>query len=366
MRVLMMARNLITDLSGPRYATEVSRELVKLGNEVFIPTSNPKVHIKNARILKLPVAFGKKSIAPLVYSFYAKAVKMKYGIAVVHGNGYTLLDDVTTVHFLSRAFGEQIRRFGITEDSPKTIRAVAEKAILRSSRHLIAVSSLVERDLSEFYDVPKERITTIHNGVTLQEFSLPMGYEKEKLLQEYGFNQNCKLLLFVGGSAYERKGFRFLLNALPYISKDVVVIAICKNLSRKYRELLSKTEAAERVKIEQYIPNISQIYRAVDMYVLPTIYDPFPLAALEAMASGLPTVVSSCTGIIDIIEDGKNGVIIDDPSNVVELASAINTLAENATLRKRMGLNARATVQELSWGNVTRKILEVYETIAKR
>jgi len=366
MRVLMMARNLVTDLSGPRYATEVSRELAKLGNEVFIPTSNPEVHVENARILKLPRAFGKRSVAPIVYSFYAKAVRMKYCINIVHGNGYTLVDDVTTVHFLSRALGTQLKRFGITQDLPRAIRGIAEKAILRSSKHIIAVSSLVERDLAEFYDIPKESITTIHNGVTLKEFSPPLGHEKEKLLQEYGLDQNSKLLLFVGGSAYERKGFQFLLHALPHISEDVVVIAICRNLSRKYQDLLSKFNVVERVKIERYIPNISEIYRAVDIYVLPTIYDPFPLAALEAMASGLPTVVSSCTGIIDIIEDGKNGIIIDDPSNVAELASAINTLAENDTLRKRMGLNARTTVQELSWGNVTRKILEVYETIGKR
>jgi len=366
MKVLMMGRNLVTELSGPRYAVEVSRELTKLGNEVFIPTSNPQVQVENARILKLPTAFGKKNIAPIVYSFYAKAVKMKCGVDVIHGNGYTFLDDITTVHFLSKAFGKQLRRFNITKDSQRTSRTIGEKAIFRSSKHLIAVSSQVARDLTEFYGVSKERIITIHNGVTLEEFSPPLGDEKERLLQEYGLDQNKKVLLFIGGSAYERKGFRFLLHALPYISKDVVVFAICRNLTKEYRELLSKIDVAERMKIMQYIPKISEIYKAVDMYVLPTIYDPFPLAALEAMASNLPVVISSCAGTIDIIKDGENGIMVDDPSNVVELANAINILAESDKTRRRMGLNARATVQELSWNNVTRKILGLYEAITKR
>jgi len=365
MKVLMMARNLTTDISGPRYAVEVSRELAKLGNEVFILTSNPRVHVENARVLKLPRACGRRFISTMVYSFYARAVKTKYGINVVHGNGYTLLDDVTTVHFMSGAFGKQLRRFSM-HGRPKNIKAITEKAVLRSSKHLVAVSSLVERELVESYGVPRERITTVHNGVTLREFSPPLGDEKERLLQQYGLSKNNKLLLFVGGSAYERKGFRFLLDALPHISRDVVVIAICRNLSKEYRELLSNIAAAERVKVEQYVPNISQIYRAVDMYVLPTIYDPFPLAALEAMASGLPVVVSSCTGLVDIMKDGKNGIIVDDPSNVVELASAINLLAESDSTRKRMGLNARNTVEELSWNNAAKKIVEVYESITKR
>lgn len=370
LRVLMMARNLVTDLSGPRYATEVARELAKSKNEVFIPTSNAKVHIENARILKLPAVLGKKPVSTVVYSIYGKVIKKKYDISIVHGNGYTFLDDITTVHFMSRAFDKQTTHFGIMGNSPKTARAMVEKVILRSSKHLIAVSSLVERDLIELYNVPKEYITTIHNGVTLDEFSLPVGNEKEnervRALNEYGFETDKKLLLFVGGGAYQRKGFRFLVEALPHISKDVVIVAICKNLSEMNHRLLSKIDVDHRVKIVNYIPDISQIYRAADIYVLPTIYDPFPLAVLEAMASGLPTIVSSCTGITDIIENGKNGLVVKDPSDVVELANAINFLAENSKKRRSMGLNARSTVEELSWKNVTKKILGLYETISRR
>ena len=172
-----------------------------------------------------------------------------------------------------------------------------------------------------------------------------------------------KLLLFVGGGAYQRKGFRFLIKALPYISKEVVIIAICKNISEEDRQFLSKIDVDKRVKIVNYIPDISKIYRAADIYVLPTIYDPFPLAVLEAMASGLPVVVSSLTGITDIIDDGKNGLVIKDPSDAVELSNGINVLAENDALRKNMGLNARDTVEKLSWKNVTQRVLRVYEKV---
>ncbi len=363
----MMSRYLRSDLSGPRYATEISRELIKSNNEVFIATSYIKTKVKNAHILKLPPQFGKKSITPIAYSLYGKSTKLKYGVEIVHGNGYTLCDDVSTVHFLSRAFKKQIERFGLIEYYPKSFRISAERMIFRSSKHLIAVSSLVERDLVELYDIPKERITTIHNGVTLDEFSLSTNSDKEnarvQTLKQYGFEKNKKLLLFVGGGAYKRKGFRFLLRALPYISKEVVIVAICKNISEEDRQFLSKIDVNERVKVVNYVQDISILYRAADIYVLPTIYDPFPLAVLEAMASGLPVVVSSLTGITDIIDDGKNGIIINDPSDDVELSNGINILAENDTLRKNMGLNGRATVEKLSWKNVAQKVLRVYEEV---
>jgi UDP-glucose:(heptosyl)LPS alpha-1,3-glucosyltransferase len=246
------------------------------------------------------------------------------------------------------------------------IKEKANEVILRFSKHLIAVSSLVQRDLEENYGIPKDNITVVHNGVNLQDFFPPSYNEKEKLQQKYGFDKSKISLLFIGGSAYERKGFRFLCKALPQISKDVTIIAVCRRLSKEYRKILSDNALDERVKIIEYVPNISEIYRAVDIYALPTIYDPFPLATLEAMASGLPVVISSFAGSTDIIKDWKNGIIIDDPRNVMKLATLINKLAESDSMRKFMGSNARETVERLSWSNVARKIMEVYEIAARR
>ncbi|MEJ2242438.1 MAG: glycosyltransferase family 4 protein [Candidatus Bathyarchaeota archaeon] len=370
MKVLMMARNLVTDLSGPRYATEIARELIDSHNDVFIPTSNIKVELKNANILKLPSFFGKKPQSTLLYTLYGAAVRSKYNIQIVHGNGYTLNDDVTTVHFMSEAFDRQTKRFGMLKSSPKSYRSFVEKFILNSSKHLIAVSSLVKRDLIRLYNVPSERITTIHNGVTLNEFSVPTDQNKtietQSVLREYGFDLNKKLLLFVGGGAYERKGFRFLVNALKYISDDVAVVAICRNLDVESQRLLTKLDIDKKVRIVNYVKDISRLYRAADIYILPTIYDPFPLAVLEAMACGLPVIVSSCTGITDIIDNGRNGIVVNDPSDSEELSNAINSLAQSYDQRKVMGLDARSTVEELSWKNVTRKVLDLYEQLSEK
>jgi UDP-glucose:(heptosyl)LPS alpha-1,3-glucosyltransferase len=362
----MMARNLVTDLSGPRYAIEICKQLAELGNEVFIPTSNLKVKVSKARILKLPRALGARAIAPVAYTCAGRIIKARYGIDVIHGNGYSLRDDVTTVHYQTAAFVKRSEQFiGKASMLSDSFHIAAEKVVLRSSRHLIAVSESVKKDLKDLYNIPEKRITVVHNGVTLDEFSPPGNYERVRLLRKYGFGEDKVVLLFGGGSAYERKGFRFLVDALPYISSNVVVVAICRNLSQEFVLLLSKSDAGRRVVIEQYVPRISEIYKAVDIFILPTIYDPFPLAVLEAMASQLPVIVSSLTGAVDIVRTGENGIILRNLHDARELADAVNALACDEKLRRQMGLNARKTAEQLSWRHVTKQVLKVYEAIAK-
>lgn len=365
MKTMMMARNLVTDLSGPRYAIEVARQLALMGNQVLIPTSNPRVRVENVQVVKLPGVFANRAVSPIAYSSYARFARAKYRVEIVHGNGYSLFDDVTTVHFQTRAFEERFNYYASGKIGSSSGQIMAERIIWKSSKHLIAVSNMVKQDLVRLYGVSDEKISVVHNGVTLDEFSPSTQSEKEELLKKYGLESDKLLLLFVGGSAYERKGFRFLLEALPQFSSNVMVIAVCRNLAPEFRDVISRLKVSDRIIIESYIPDISKIYRAVDMYVLPTIYDPFPLAVLEAMASKLPVIVSSLTGAVDIIENGRNGMIIKDPRDAYEFSNAVNVLAESETARRQMASNARGTVEKMSWKDVAREVRQIYESVAK-
>ncbi len=242
MKILMMARNLVSDISAPKYVLELSREYIKLGHEVIIPTSNQKENVDNAKIKKLPKFFSHRMLAPIFYSSFAKIAKFNDQAEVIHGNGYTLYDDVTTVHFMNISYRNRLKQYNIEKKSSIGLVEFLQKSILKSSKHLIAVSEIVKNDLVELYGIKKEKITTIHNGVNLQEFAPSNVSEKRKLLSEYGLDQNKKILLFVGGSAHERKGFKFLLKALPELSDEVLVLAVCRNLSDKYSEYFTRSK----------------------------------------------------------------------------------------------------------------------------
>ena len=365
MKILFMARNLVTEQSAPRYVLELSRELIKLGHEVVIATSKPREIIEGAEIVKLPRFFGRRSISPFLYSSCAQIIKLRGKVDIIHGNGYTLFNDVTTVHFLNRTNINRLKQYNMNTGSSMDLTDFALNSIFKSSKYLIAVSSLVEKDLIEIYNVPEERITVIHNGVNLNEFSPPNGYEREKIIKKYHLDPNVKLLLFVGGPAYERKGFKFLLESLHYMSKDIVLIATCKNLTKDYQKYTQDPELSSRLIIENFVPDISELYKAVDIYILPTIYDPFPLAVMEAMGSHLPTIISANCGCIDIINHGENGLIINDLNDSTAISEMINRLAEDKFSRQRLGMNARETALNMSWKSVAEKNLTIYRKLVQ-
>ena len=287
-------------------------------------------------------------------------------IDIIHGHGYTFQDDVTTVHFLRKAFIQQLKKFrDITYFRNKLprIETWLERKLLNSSKHLIAVSSMIKRDLMKSYGINSEKISIVHNGVNIREFSPSNKRERKYIRLEYGFEEEAICILFVGGKSYERKGLQFILRAMQFIPKDIYLFVIGGGYE-KYKRLIEKLGIVDRVVFIPYINDIRQAYAITDIFILPTIYDPFPLAALEAMASGLPIIISSLAGTIDILRDGINGIILEDPSDIKHLAELITVLVDDHKLREKIGTNARLTAEKLSWENVAREVVKVYEEVA--
>ncbi len=104
-------------------------------------------------------------------------------------------------------------------------------------------------------------------------------------------------------------------------------------------------------------------YAASDVLLLPSLYEPFGLSILEAMASGLPVLVSRDSGAAELINDGVDGLLINDPTDVAEISAKLGALLKDADLRTRLGKQARRAALQYPWDRVARETEEVYERV---
>jgi UDP-glucose:(heptosyl)LPS alpha-1,3-glucosyltransferase len=169
------------------------------------------------------------------------------------------------------------------------------------------------------------------------------------------------------GSYWERKGLRYIIEALSLVPRPDVKLLIVGSGDRKFcGQLAEIKQVRERITFVPHSSNLWEYYAASDVFVFPTIYEPFGLVITEAMASGLPVITSRVAGAADVIIDGVNGLLITDPGDINGLAAKIKLLLSNAGFRKAIGERARETAEELSWDRVTQKTMEVYNTVLSR
>jgi UDP-glucose:(heptosyl)LPS alpha-1,3-glucosyltransferase len=184
----------------------------------------------------------------------------------------------------------------------------------RSASRVVVNSHMVKKEIVGFYAYPEEKIDLVRNGVPLENFVFDPVL-REQARAELKFKPDEIVLLFAG-SGWERKGLLFAIEA----------IALCKN--RQMHLLVAgrgntRSYKAKRVHFLGERADLAPIYAAADIFILPTIYDPFSNACLEALASGLPVITTRDNGFSEIIEHELHGSIVDHPNDLMRLRDAI-------------------------------------------
>jgi UDP-glucose:(heptosyl)LPS alpha-1,3-glucosyltransferase len=223
----------------------------------------------------------------------------------------------------------------------------------------VANSSLVARELADWLAVPANRIRTIENGVDTSSFRPPSFAERDAARRRFKLDGDAPVVAFVG-SGFERKGAFKLVEALA-LPQCAEVRALIAGRDRRQDALRSRIEAlglTSRVQVLGGVDDPRAIYHAADLFVLPSLYDPMPNAALEALACGLPLLVTADTGIADAVRECGAGVIAtrspdDIARGLAEIAAQRDSMAKAAaSLAPRFDLNA-TTAQ---WLNLYREL----------
>jgi UDP-glucose:(heptosyl)LPS alpha-1,3-glucosyltransferase len=296
---------------------------------------------------RVPSHFGFSSVLNL-YSFARETAAMLRGAShdAVISHDRTACQDLAVIHTFSYKSGIEkyspFRKIDMLYLSPRSwLHLWLEKRQMRTPR-LAAVSRAVREDIHRHYGATNP-VDVITPGIDTQFFNpVHVARDRRRIRKEEGIPESDMVVLFVG-SEFKRKGLDRLIPAIKS-GMRLLVAGRGENLAY-YRKLAKTSGAAKRVVYLGLTTDIRRYYACADVVALPSRVEAFGMSILEAMACGLPVVTSANAGCAPLIEDGANGYMVRDAS---ELPAILDRLRDS-DLRARLGYRARAVAQRHSW-----------------
>jgi glycogen synthase len=258
-----------------------------------------------------------------------------------------------------------------------------EKTAYQNADGVVAVSESMRADVQALYGVSFEKVRVIHNGIDLEQYRPT---PDRAVLARHNIDPDRPYVLFVGRIT-RQKGIIHLVRAIKYIrpGTSVVLCAGAPDTEEIGREMAQAVEQARRessnpiVWIAQMLAReeIIPLYTQAALFVCPSVYEPFGIINLEAMACGTPVVASAVGGIKEVVVPGETGLLVHfeprgaadfepkDPEKFArDLAEAVNGLLEDPGRRAEMGRRARDRVERyFSWGSIARRTFEFYREL---
>ena len=237
------------------------------------------------------------------------------------------------------------------------------EATLFASRRLRAVicnSQMVRDEIQRHYGVAPEKLHVIYSGVDTEHFHPRLKSERDAVRTHHSVPSDATVFLFVG-SGFERKGLAATLAALACVPDAYLLVVGRDKHAARYATQVQTLGIADRVRFLGRQADVRPYYGAADALVLPSLYDPFPNVALEAMACGLPLITSSKSGAAELVRDGENGFVADAlDSTAIADAMRRLTITENAV---RLGAAARRTVEPLTLERMGARLRALYQSL---
>lgn len=241
-----------------------------------------------------------------------------------------------------------------------TLSAEAEMFRHPRLRTVICNSLMVKDDIARRFGVAEEKLQVIYSGVDLDTFHPRLREAKGRVLREKtGVDGATPVILFVG-SGYQRKGLPTLLHALSrMVRRDARLWVVGRDKHESLLRKLTQTLGVDdRVLFLGAQADVRSFYGAADVFALPTLYDPFPNAALEALACGLPIVTTTTCGAAELVTPANGAVIA--AGDVAALAASLDTLCARAPAMRDA---ARASVAHLDLAQMAAQLMALYSRL---
>lgn len=259
---------------------------------------------------------------------------------------------------------EEGRNNGIRTEMQRYISS-AEWILTYESLKVVACSKYMKNEIVKTFSVPEEKVWIIPNGVNIEEFDFEFDWLKFR--RQYA-NDDEKIIFFIGRHVFE-KGIQLLLNAAPEIveacDKVKFVIAGTGPMTEELRDRIRSMNLQEKFLFAGYMDNNSRnkLYKVSNVAVFPSLYEPFGIVAIEAMAAGCPVIVSDTGGFCEIVEHKINGMKMIS-GNANSLKDNVLELFYDEELSKNLRKNAKMYVkQRYTWDIAASITMKMYDYI---
>ena len=297
------------------------------------------------------------------------------GFDVVHSHENTWHGDVQTVHVLpvkynlfhDRTGWRLALRWLKVLTSPRLLVYLGlehSRYAVQPGRAVVVTSDSLLALFKVTYPVAAAMTSVITPGIALP--SMPASdTDKRAARQQLGLPQGQPCILFVGND-FRKKGLSALIESLRVLSEQVVLAVVGHSAQLPgFRQQVEASGLSARVFFLGALDDVSPAYRAADCLAHPTLEDTFAMVVLEAMAHGLPVVVSSAKycGIAGLLENGLNALVLDDPRDVVALDRALHQALDDSGADSRIGRKARAFAEQFEWGSIAAQQDALYQEV---
>ena len=257
-----------------------------------------------------------------------------------------------------------------------------EKTAIEMADALIAVSEETKEDVLKHFNVDESKVKVIYNGINLQQY---ITTSETSTLDEYGVDKSKPYVLFVGRIT-RQKGIIHLVNAIKYIDADTQIVLCAgapdtKEIGKEMEDAVSEVQKTRKnvIWIDKMVTKeeIIQLYSHANVFCCPSIYEPFGIINIEAMACDTAVVASAVGGIKEVVVHNETGILIPveqqnsapfEPINpdkfARDLADGVNKVINNPELRKSMAKKGRKRVEDhFDWIAIAKQVEELYKSL---
>lgn len=233
----------------------------------------------------------------------------------------------------------------------------------RKAGRVIAASQMVVSEIADLYRYPEDRMDVVRNGVPVDRFKFDPEL-RQRSRAELKLKQDHIAVVFAG-SGWQRKGLLFAIEATALCNNRKMRLLVAgRGDASRYKTIRLRFWREDPVQFLGEVADLAPVYAAADIFILPTIYDPFSNACLEALASGLPVITTRSNGFSEIIADRVHGSIVDNPANLTGLRDAIRFWSDSS----RRDAARPANIERASHFDISKNVartLEILTRVAK-
>lgn len=318
---------------------------------------------------KVPMIHFPRWLQPISFAGFAQRKIHNMAFDLVHSHERIFCMDLMTFHGIPhQTWVRDMRQKSLSGFDRATCWAEKKGIENPALKMILPVSTLVKKELSRHYAISEDRVSVVHPGVSIERFSrLNARFCRERIRARHGFSASDVVVCFVGMN-FEIKRLDLTLQAIAGMRRDGFtpplprLLIVGKGDPGPYLKMAGDLGISDRVVFAGVTDEVEAYYLASDLFVMPSRMDTFGLVVLEAMAAGLPVVISSNVGAADLVTHGHSGFILPENPSDRDMAAFLIRLM-NPEVRRAMGEAARQVAENHDWDKVADKMAEIYRTL---